>query len=198
MTAGAPDVAGRLARLILAERARLRPRDALEVLSLLLGDRVQVGDASRYVYEYGRRAGYELPPYPLAGCGEIREFFADQGVRNVPEWYERKLGVGPQLYAQLAARTVVVVRDGGNRRKAFVLDAVRHCQDAGFANLSESGLARTLAPDGLAELLDRIMAFLLDEGAPAGEPVATAEGSQGGDSAPCEGTGTVRFESPLF
>ena len=49
LTAGAPDVAGRLACLILAERARLRPRDALEVLSLLLGDRVQVGDASRYV-----------------------------------------------------------------------------------------------------------------------------------------------------
>lgn len=197
MTAEAPDLAGRLARLIRAERARLRPRDVLEALSLLLGDRVQVGDASRYIYEYGRRAGYELPPYPLAGCGEIREFFADQGVRNVPEWYERKLGVEPQLYAELTARTVVVVRDGGNRRKAFVLDAVRHRQDAGFANLSESGLARTLAPDGLAELLDRIMAFLLGEEAPADESVATTEGSQGG-SATAEGTGTVRFESPLF
>ena len=141
----------------------------------------QAGDASHYVYEYGRRAGYSLPAYPLDGSGEFREFFAEEGVRNVPEWYERKLGVPPQLYAQLPARTIVAVRDAANRRRAFVLDGVRHAQDAGFAGLAKSGLSRTLPPEGLAELLDAVMAYLL------GEPVR--EGPR---------PGAVRFVSRLF
>ena len=111
----------------------------------------------------------------------MREFFAEEGVRNVPEWYERKLGVPPQLYAQLPARTIVAVRDAANRRRAFVLDGVRHAQDAGFAGLAESGLSRTLPPEGLAELLDAVMAFLL------GDPVR--EGAR---------PGAVRFVSRVF
>ena len=181
MTAGEDALVGQLARLLEAERDRLGTRRMLELLSLLLGERAQVGDASRYVYEYGRRAGYSLPAYPLDGSGEFREFFAEEGVRNVPEWYERKLGVPPQLYAQLPARTVVAVRDAANRRRAFVLDGVWHSQDAGFAGLAESGLSRTLPPEGLAELLDAVMAYLL------GEPVR--EGPR---------PGTVRFVSRLF
>ena len=126
-------------------------------------------------------AGYSLPAYPLDGSGEFREFFAEEGVRNVPEWYERKLGVPPQLYAQLPARTIVAVRDAANRRRAFVLDGVRHAQDAGFAGLAKSGLSRTLPPEGLAELLDAVMAFLL------GDPVR--EGAR---------PGAVRFVSRVF
>ena len=181
MTAGEDALVGQLARLLEAERDRLSPRRVLELLSLLLGERAQAGDASHYVYEYGRRAGYSLPEYPLDGSGEFREFFAEEGVRNVPEWYERKLGVPPQLYAQLPARTIVAVRDAANRRRAFVLDGVRHAQDAGFAGLAKSGLSRTLPPEGLAELLDAVMAYLL------GEPVR--EGPR---------PGAVRFVSRLF
>ena len=173
MTAGEDALVGQLARLLEAERDRLSPRRVLELLSLLLGERAQAGDASHYVYEYGRRAGYSLPAYPLDGSGEFREFFAEEGVRNVPEWYERKLGVPPQLYAQ--------VRAAANRRRAFVLDGVRHAQDAGFAGLAKSGLSRTLPPEGLAELLDAVMAYLL------GEPVR--EGPR---------PGAVRFVSRLF
>ena len=175
------DVVSRIARLLELEGDRWRPHRALELLSFVLGDRAQVGDASRYLFAYARHRGYDLPPYPLAGCGEIRAFFADEGVRNVPEWYERKLGVPPQLYAQLPARTIVAVRDAANRRRAFVLDSVRHAQDAGFAGLAESGLSRTLPPEGLAELLDAVMAFLL------GDPVR--EGAR---------PGAVRFVSRVF
>ena len=69
MTAGEDALVGQLARLLEAERDRLSPRRVLELLSLLLGERAQAGDASHYVYEYGRRAGYSLPAYPLDGSG---------------------------------------------------------------------------------------------------------------------------------
>ena len=91
------DVVSRIARLLELEGDRWRPHRALELLSFVLGDRAQVGDASRYIFAYARHRGYDLPPYPLAGCGEIREFFADEGVRNVPDWYEKKLGLDERL-----------------------------------------------------------------------------------------------------
>lgn len=168
-------------RLLEMERDHVSLDAVLDLLSLLLGDRARVGDASRYIYEYGRRAGYSLPAYPLDGSGEFREFFADENVHSVPEWYERKLGVPSELYSQLSARTIVVVRNVSNRRRAFVLDDVKHTQDSGFAGLRESGLARMLPPEGLAELLDAIMGYLLDE------PVE--EGPR---------SGVVRFVSWLF
>ena len=64
------DVVSRIARLLELEGDRWRPHRALELLSFVLGDRAQVGDASRYIFAYARHRGYDLPPYPLAGCGE--------------------------------------------------------------------------------------------------------------------------------
>ena len=187
MTLASSGFADRFARLLEVECDRLHARDILGLLSFVLGSRVQVGDASRYIYEHARRAGYDIPPYPLAGCGEIKEFFADEGVRNVPEWYCLKLGVDSDEYAALPSQTAVVVRDHGNRRKAFFLDGVRYVQDAGFANLEESGLARVLSENELVVVIDRIMAFLLNEGAEGTRP-----------SAPSRGECIVRFESPVF
>ena len=156
----------RIARLLEFERDRWRPHRALELLSFVLGDRAQVGDASRYIYAYARHRGYDLPPYPLAGCGEIREFFADEGVRNVPEWYERKLGLDEAAYASLPSQTVVVVRDRDNRRKAFFLDGIRYRNAAAFENLADSGFARTLDEVELDALLGRMLAFLTGADAP--------------------------------
>ena len=128
-----------------------------ERLSFVLGDRAQVGDASRYIFAYARHRGYDLPPYPLAGCGEIREFFADEGVRNVPDWYEKKLGLDERAYEALPSQTIVVVRDRADRRKAFFLDA--------YENLADSGFARTLSEDDLEALLSRMLAFLTGDDA---------------------------------
>ncbi len=154
------DVVAGIVRLVELEGERWSPHRLLDVLSYILGDRAQVGDASRYIYAYARHRGYDLPPYPLAGCGEIREFFADEGVRNVPEWYERKLGLDEAAYAALPSQTVVVVRDRDNRRKAFFLDGIRYRNAAAFENLADSGFARTLDEGELDTLLGRMLAFL--------------------------------------
>lgn len=160
------DVVAGIVRLVELEGERWSPHRLLDVLSYILGVRAQVGDASRYIYAYARHRGYDLPPYPLAGCGEIREFFADEGVRNVPEWYERKLGLDEAAYASLPSQTVVVVRDRDNRRKAFFLDGIRYRNAAAFENLADSGFARTLDEAELDALLGRMLAFLTGADAP--------------------------------
>lgn len=162
MTVHSNGSVARLGRLLELEADRWRPHRQLDLLSFMLGDRVQVGDASHYIFEYARRRGYDLPPFPLAGCGEIREFFADEGVRNVPDWYEKKLGLDA-AYGKLPSQTVVVVRDGDNRRKAFFLDGIRYRNAAAFENLADSRFSRTLDEDELAELLGRMLAFLTGE-----------------------------------
>lgn len=160
------DVVAGIVRLVELECDRWSPHRLLELLSFVLGDRAQVGDASRYIFAYARHRGYDLPPYPLAGCGEIRAFFADEGVRNVPEWYERKLGLDERAYAALPSQTVVVVRDRDNRRKAFFLDGIRYRNAAAFENLADSGFARTLDEAELDALLGRMLAFLTGSDAP--------------------------------
>ncbi|WP_302392567.1 hypothetical protein [Eggerthella sinensis] len=152
-----------VARLLELEEARWTPHRLLDLLSFVLGDRAQVGDASRYIFAYARHRGYDLPPYPLAGCGEIREFFADEGVCNVPEWYARTLGLDEAAYAKLPAQTIVVVRDRDNRRKAFFLDGIRYRNAAAFENLADSGLTRTLDEAELSALTTGMLAFLLGE-----------------------------------
>lgn len=179
----------RLAHLLELEGDRWRPHRLIDLLSFLLGDRAQVGDASRYIFEYARHRGYDLPPYPLAGCGEIREFFADEGVRSMPEWYARKLGLDDVAYERLPSQTIVVVRDRDNRRRAFFLDGIRYRNAAVFENLADSGVARTLGEAEASGLLRRMLAFLTGEDA----------GKQAGASGPSASAGGVlRGESFAF
>ncbi|EQI12103.1 UNVERIFIED_ORG: hypothetical protein QOE_3048 [Clostridioides difficile F501] len=163
------------------EGDRWRPHRALELLSFVLGDRAQVGDASRYLFAYARHRGYDLPPYLLAGCGEIRAFFADEGVRNVPDWYGKKLGLDERAYEALPSQTVVVVRDRADRRKAFFLDGIRYRNAAAFENLADSGFSRTLSEDDLEALLSRVLAFLTGDDASV-EAETTAVGPLRGSS----------------
>lgn len=142
--------------LVRHERSRIDARCLAQLVSVLLGDRVEVGDASRYIYHYARRRGYDIPPYPLAGCGEIRQFFADEGVGNVPEWYT-KIGISPEDYGHLHEKTIVVVRNSHNDRTVFLLDGVLYQQDKGFANLQDSGLIRRLEPKALSRLLRDVL-----------------------------------------
>ena len=184
------DVVSRIARLLELEGDRWRPHRALELLSFVLGDRAQVGDASRYIFAYARHRGYDLPPYPLAGCGEIREFFADEGVRNVPDWYEKKLGLDERAYEALPSQTIVVVRDRADRRKAFFLDGMRYRNAAAYENLADSGFARTLSEDDLEALLSRMLAFLTGDDA-FSEAETTSVGPLRGSSCAFYRTGSA-------
>lgn len=132
----------------------------VEVLSFVLGEGLVAGPAPHYLVYYARRQGYDIPPFPLAGCGEIKEFFADQGVENVPEWYA-KIGIDEEGYAHLHERTLVVARNVHNQRMACLLDGEYHRQDKDFLPLAESGLALALGAQRLQALLGVLFDFLV-------------------------------------
>lgn len=94
-----------------------------------LGADVDVfSDGTMLIWHLARHDGYNIPPYPLAGCGDVREFLHDECARNVPDWYARHLGIGPDLYAQLYQYQLVMVRNRSRFRTVFCVP-VTHMQD---------------------------------------------------------------------
>lgn len=167
------EISEQISQDVLAVIAQRVPRMSLlkqvEVLSFVMGEGIVAGDASQYLYYYARRQGYDIPPFPLAGCGEIRDFFADCDVTNVPEWYA-KIGIGDEEYQHLHERTIVVVRNKENKRMAYLLEGKFHVQDKDFLPLFESGVAQKLGEVRLKELLQVLFAFLL-QGDTDGRPL---------------------------
>ena len=150
----------RFAEVMVLERERMTLRRLARVFSFYMGDRIEVGDASAYIFHYARTQGYKIPPYPLAGNGEIKQFFADQHVHDIPSWYE-KLGVDWEQYERLNQKTIVVVSNARFKHKAFFLDGLLCKHDKGFYPLEESGVALRLSDEQLEGLLDAIFDFLL-------------------------------------
>ena len=154
-----------LAQLILADSVRVDVACAARVLGTIMEGHIEAGDASHYIYHFARKQGWDIPAYPLAGCGEIKRFFAEQGVGDVPSWYV-KIGVEPERAKRLYGNTLVAVCGPDYRHVAFLLDGCYHAHDAGFTDLVHSGVIENMAARSdttqvLAQLTDRILAFEL-------------------------------------
>lgn len=131
--------------------------------SKLLGDRLEAGDASQYIYHYARRQGYDLPPFPLAGCGEIKQFFFDEGVEDIPQWYER-LGIVGEEYQRLHEKTIVAARRMDGKRLVLLLDGVLYNNAGLFESLEKSGFIQKAKPDVTAHVLKQVLLFIAEEG----------------------------------
>ena len=67
----------------------------------ILGDTIErYPDGRMLIWGIARHDGYNIPEYPMAGCGDVRQFLEDEGARNVPDWYERHLGISAGHGAQ--------------------------------------------------------------------------------------------------
>lgn len=131
------------------------------IVSMVLGNRVQVGNASRFIYHYAKSQGYDIPPYPLAGSGEIKKFFADEGVENLPTWY-KKVGFTEREYEHAHEYTLVSVRGRNADRTAFLIDVyLRNWPQ--FVPLVESKIDTVLRGEVLARFLNAVMNAALDE-----------------------------------
>ncbi len=154
-----------LAQLILAGSVRVDVACAARILATIMEGHIEVGDASHYIYHFARKQGWDIPAYPLAGCGEIKRFFTEQGVSDVPSWYV-KIGVEPERAKRLYGNTLVAVCGSDYRHVAFVLDGHYHAHDTGFTDLLHSGVIENMAErpnttQALERLTDRILAFEL-------------------------------------
>lgn len=74
------------------------------------------------IWEVARHEGYTIPAYPMAGCGDVREFLADYGARDVPSWYEAR-GVPREVVADFYAWSCILVRSRDFWRKILLLPA---------------------------------------------------------------------------
>lgn len=112
-------------------------REKLAAVADALGDRLTVGRASRYFVFRGRSAGYDIPAYPFAGSGELKEFLRDQGVSSVPEWYEAH-GIGTSDLSALDARALVSFQYETSRFRVALFDGVSFVDDSRFCPLAVS------------------------------------------------------------
>lgn len=120
------EVVRRIAQLIPRDHQPLpSPVTAGKLLALV--DEAMGEDLHRYpdgrmlIWDIARHDGYTIPPYPMAGCGDVREFLRDEGARNVPEWYEKHVGIDQDSYTSMYAYELVMVRNRALWRKVFVV-----------------------------------------------------------------------------
>jgi hypothetical protein len=91
------------------------------------------------IWEVARHEGYDIPPYPMAGCGEGREFLADAGVSSIPAWYEAR-GIPTEVTRDFYAYACLMARDRTFWRKVYVVPAAV----VGDASTLAVSLARAL------------------------------------------------------
>ena len=84
-------------------------------------DLARFPDGRMLIWAIARHDGYNIPPYPMAGCGDVKEFLSDEGARNVPDWYERHLGIDRDQYEAIYQYELVMVRNRKWWRKVYMV-----------------------------------------------------------------------------
>lgn len=98
----------------------------LQLVDEAMGDDLRrYPDGRMLIWDIARHDGYNIPAYPMAGCGDVREFLSDEDVRNVPEWYEHHLGIGRDVYDEMYRYELVMVRNQALWRRVFVVPSGR-------------------------------------------------------------------------
>lgn len=104
--------------------AGVRPARLLGLVGEVLGgDFAFFRAGEMLIWEVARHEGYTIPAYPMAGCGDVREFLADYGARDVPSWYEAR-GVPRPIVADFYAWSCLMVRNRDFWRKILLVPTV--------------------------------------------------------------------------
>ncbi len=144
------------------EASWINVRRIARLASKHFGKRFVAGDAASYVYHYARSEGYDIPAYPLSSSGEIKKFFADEGVSDIPSWYESK-GITHDGLASLYGKTLVEIRRMNGSRKTFIFASVLYKEPVVFRPLEESGFIDASHPDVLGSLLHDALTWVSEE-----------------------------------
>lgn len=119
------------AALVKLHGLSLTEKRLLSLVEEVLGpDIARFPDGRMLIWDIARHDGYRIPDYPMAGCGDVREFLADEGARNVPDWYRVHLGMERATYDEIYRYELVMVRNRALWRKVFLVPgATVACQD---------------------------------------------------------------------
>lgn len=148
-----------LSNALKKESSWLNIRRIARLASKHFGKRFVAGDAASYVFHYARSEGYDIPAYPLSSSGEIKKFLADEGVDDIPSWYESKV-IAHDGLTSLYGKTLVEIRRMNGSRKTFVVSSVLYKEPVVFRPLEESGFIDASAPDTLGPLLHEALTWI--------------------------------------
>ncbi len=118
----------------------VRPSRLLGLVAEVLGDDFAFFPSGEMlIWQVARHEGYNIPAYPMAGCGDCKEFLADYGARDVPSWYEDR-GISRQTVASFYAYSCIMARNREYWRKIMLVPV----GDVDDANALAAHLVRAL------------------------------------------------------
>ena len=98
------------------------------------------------VWDIARHEGYDIPPYPMAGYGEARNFLASFGVVDVPSWYQSR-GLAPNQARSLFGVSCLMARNRGLWRRIFAFPSADGADAGAFAKHLAQAVAFALGDD---------------------------------------------------
>lgn len=108
----------------------LTNRQIYRLLIECLGEDIAVfPDGRMLIWNLARHDGYNIPPYPMAGCGDVKEFLHDEGAANVPDWYEKHLGIDGETYEHIYLYELIMVRNTQRYRRVWLVPSTTMSDD---------------------------------------------------------------------
>ena len=118
-----------------AVEATLRKR--VKAAAREMGADALIGRGMRYFIFAGREAGFDIPAYPFDPKGELKDFLAERGVRNLPGYYAG-LGIPQDRYEDVQTHALLVLRRPDASERGVLLRGAEYCDATRFVPLCES------------------------------------------------------------
>lgn len=102
-----------------------------------MGADALIGRGMRYFIFAGREAGFDIPAYPFDPKGELKDFLAERGVRNLPGYYAG-LGIPQDRYEDVQTHALLVLHRPDGPERGVLLRGAEYCDATRFVSLCES------------------------------------------------------------
>ena len=120
-----------------ADDAGVVLRKRVKAVACEMGADALIGRGMRYFIFAGREAGFDIPAYPFDPKGELKDFLAERGVRNLPGYYAG-LGIPQDRYEDVQTHALLVLRRPDASERGVLLRGAEYCDATRFVPLCES------------------------------------------------------------
>ena len=120
-----------------ADDAGVVLRKRVKAVACEMGADALIGRGMRYFIFAGREAGFDIPAYPFDPKGELKDFLAERGVRNLPGYYAG-LGIPQDRYEDVQTHALLVLHRPDGPERGVLLRGAEYCDATRFVPLCES------------------------------------------------------------